>query len=158
MAIMTRAKFDFNWLMLTLTFGIWASEPPPGPGERLKRPGLIGLNRSFYTQASTILTLHPPPQCLILLACKFSYTNDIIILLNFLFTGLHSYQITPGLSLLLLTIHVPPTHFYVMLSFWQYIEGLKNNIRTAVRRNLEEVLEVKTFLKMSIGIKSKVPN
>ena len=29
--------------MLTLIFGIWASEPPPGPGERLKRPGLIGL-------------------------------------------------------------------------------------------------------------------
>ena len=29
--------------MLTSIFGIWASEPPPGPGERLKRPGLIGL-------------------------------------------------------------------------------------------------------------------
>ena len=43
MAIMTHAKFRFNWLMLTLIFGIWASEPPPGPGERLKRPGLIGL-------------------------------------------------------------------------------------------------------------------
>ena len=25
---MTHAKFDFNWLMLTLIFGIWASEPP----------------------------------------------------------------------------------------------------------------------------------
>ena len=45
MAIMTHAKFHFNWLMLTLIFGIWASEPPPGPGERLKRPGLIGLRR-----------------------------------------------------------------------------------------------------------------
>ena len=44
MAIMTHAKFHFNWLMLTLIFGIWASEPPPGPGERLKRPSLIGLN------------------------------------------------------------------------------------------------------------------
>ena len=43
MAIMTHAKFHFNWSMLTLIFGIWASEPPPGPGERLKRPGLIGL-------------------------------------------------------------------------------------------------------------------
>ena len=42
MAIMTHAKFHFNWLMLTLIFGIWASEPP-GPGERLKRLGLIGL-------------------------------------------------------------------------------------------------------------------
>ena len=28
MAIMTHAKFHFNWLMLTLIFGIWASEPP----------------------------------------------------------------------------------------------------------------------------------
>ena len=45
MAIMTHAKFHFNWLMFTSIFGIWASEPPPppGPGERLKRPGLIGL-------------------------------------------------------------------------------------------------------------------
>ena len=42
MAIMTHTKFHFNWLMLTLIFGIWASEPP-GPGERLKRLGLIGL-------------------------------------------------------------------------------------------------------------------
>ena len=47
-----------------------------------------------------------------------SYTNDIIILLNFIFTDLHGYQITPGLSsnkqrrlLLLKTgIHVEPTH------------------------------------------------
>ena len=44
MAIMTHDKFHFNWLMLTLIFGIWASEPLPGPGERLKRSGLIGLN------------------------------------------------------------------------------------------------------------------
>ena len=37
MVIMTHAKFQFNWLMLTLIFGIRASEPPPpGPGERLK--------------------------------------------------------------------------------------------------------------------------
>ena len=28
MAIMIHAKFHFNWLMLTLIFGIWASEPP----------------------------------------------------------------------------------------------------------------------------------
>ena len=41
---MTHTKFNFNQLMLTMIFGIWASEPPPGPGERLKRPGLIGLN------------------------------------------------------------------------------------------------------------------
>ena len=49
MAIMTHAKFHFNWLMLTSIFGIWASEPPPpGPGERLKRRGLIGLKRFYY--------------------------------------------------------------------------------------------------------------
>ena len=34
MAIMTPAKFHFNWLMLTLIFGIWASEPPPPPAWR----------------------------------------------------------------------------------------------------------------------------
>ena len=47
MAIMNHAKFHFNQLMLTLIFGIWASEPfpPRGPGERLKRPGLIGLKQ-----------------------------------------------------------------------------------------------------------------
>ena len=28
MAIITHAKFNFNWLMLTLIFGIWASVPP----------------------------------------------------------------------------------------------------------------------------------
>ena len=28
MAIMTHAKFDFNGLILTLIFAIWASEPP----------------------------------------------------------------------------------------------------------------------------------
>ena len=44
MDIMTHAKFHFNRLMVTLTFGIRASEPPLGPGERLKRPGLIGLS------------------------------------------------------------------------------------------------------------------
>ena len=44
MDIMTHAKFHFNRLMLTLIFGIRASEPPLGPGEGLKRPGLIGLN------------------------------------------------------------------------------------------------------------------
>ena len=43
MAILTHAKFHLNRLMVTLIFGILASEPPPGPGERLKRPGLTGL-------------------------------------------------------------------------------------------------------------------
>ena len=53
MDIMSHAKFHFNRLMLTLIFGIWASEPslPLGPGERLKRPGLIGLIK--YLRTST---------------------------------------------------------------------------------------------------------
>ena len=42
MEIMSQAKFHFNRLMLTLMFGVRSSEPP-GPGERPKRPGLIGL-------------------------------------------------------------------------------------------------------------------
>ena len=42
MVIMTHAKFHFNRLMLTLIFGIRASDPL-GPGGQLKRPGLIGL-------------------------------------------------------------------------------------------------------------------
>ena len=54
MVIITHAKFHFNWLMLTLIFCIWASEPPPGPGERLKRPGLIGLMVASYD----CMTLH----------------------------------------------------------------------------------------------------
>ena len=43
MDIMTHAKFHFNWLMLTLIFGIRASELPLGPDERMKRSALIGL-------------------------------------------------------------------------------------------------------------------
>ena len=33
MDIMTYAKFHFNRMMLTLIFGIRASEPPLGPGK-----------------------------------------------------------------------------------------------------------------------------
>ena len=29
MDIMTHTKFHFNWVTLTLIFGVWASEPPP---------------------------------------------------------------------------------------------------------------------------------
>ena len=58
MAIMTHDKFYFNWLMLTLIFGIWASEPPlawrttekAGP-DRVKRVLLVcvtPLNIEFY--------------------------------------------------------------------------------------------------------------
>ena len=45
-----------------------------------------------------------------------------------------------------------------MLSFGSnYIKGLKNKIHTAVIRNLEEILEVKTSLKISIGFKCRAP-
>ena len=44
-----------------------------------------------------------------------------------------------------------------MLSSGKYIKGLKNKIDAAVRRNLEEILKVKTFLKMSIGFKCRDP-
>ena len=48
-----------------------------------------------------------------------------------------------------------------MLSFGNIlspdIKGLRNKIHTAVRRNFEEILEVKTFLKMSIGFKCRGP-
>ena len=100
-------------------------------------------------------------------ATNYQLYGDIIILLNFIFIGLRSYKITPGLStnkqrhcLLLLKrgIHVAPTHLQVMLSFGKYIKGLKNKIHTAVRRNLEEILEVKTFLKISKGFKYRGPN
>ena len=48
MVIMSHAKFHFNGLMLSLIFGIRASKPPPpGPYERLKRPGLIGLKEEY---------------------------------------------------------------------------------------------------------------
>ena len=51
MAIMTHAKFHFNRLMLTLSFGIRASEPPPAwqttekAGlDRVKRKNVMLLN------------------------------------------------------------------------------------------------------------------
>ena len=39
MAIMTHAKFHFNWLMLTSIFGIWASEPPPRAWRTTEKAG-----------------------------------------------------------------------------------------------------------------------
>ena len=46
--------------MLTLIFETRASEPPSGPGERLKRPDLIGLrktSRTSYTISETIQSI-----------------------------------------------------------------------------------------------------
>ena len=58
MDIMTHTKFYFNRLMLTLIFSIRASEPPPGPGERLKRPGLIGLNWKMKELQDFFINFH----------------------------------------------------------------------------------------------------
>ena len=44
-----------------------------------------------------------------------------------------------------------------MLSFGNVLRELKNKIHISVRRNLEEILEVKTSLKMSIGFKCRGP-
>ena len=77
--------------------------------------------------------------------------DEIIILLNFIFTGFHDYQITPGLST------NKQRHRLLLLKMRIHIKGSKNNIHTAVRRNLEEIFEVKTFLKISIGFKCHGP-
>ena len=55
-------------------------------------------------------------------------------------------------------IHVALTHLQVMLCFGNILyQGIKNKTHTAVRRNLEEILEVNTFLNMSIGFKCRGP-
>ena len=75
-AIMTDAKFQFNQLMLTLIFGIRASEPPPppsGPGERLKRPGLVGLiSYLWYLLSKCYLCC---PGCGVQQICKYLEIN-----------------------------------------------------------------------------------
>ena len=43
------------------------------------------------------------------------------------------------------------------LSRTHRVKELKNKIHTTVRRNLEKIIEVKTFLKMSIGFKCQGP-
>ena len=47
MAIMTHAKFHFNWLMLTSIFGIWASEPPPPAWRTTEKAGPDRVNALF---------------------------------------------------------------------------------------------------------------
>ena len=53
--MLTRAKFHFNRLMVTLIFVIRASEPSPGPSKRLKKPSLMGLR--CFTQLHCILDM-----------------------------------------------------------------------------------------------------
>ena len=83
MAIMTHAKFHFNWLMLTLIFGIWASEPPLGPGERLKRPGLIGLSQKKNAKRLFFVFLFHPDAPLVFYD-NFQLCEHSLILTNFL--------------------------------------------------------------------------
>ena len=45
MNVMTHAKFHFNRLMLTLTFGIRASEPHSPPPRSWRTPEKAGLDR-----------------------------------------------------------------------------------------------------------------
>ena len=51
MVVLTHGKFHFNRVMVTLIFGIRASDPP-GPGERMKKPDLIGLKATFHLTIS----------------------------------------------------------------------------------------------------------
>ena len=46
------------------------------------------------------------------------------------------------------------THLQIILSYGNILK-IKNIIRTAVKINHEEILEVKTFLKMSTGFKCR---
>ena len=54
MGIMIHAKFHFNWLMLTLIFGIWASEPPPRAWRTTEKAGPDRVNTDIYSQAFAI--------------------------------------------------------------------------------------------------------
>ena len=93
---------------------------------------------------------------------KDSYTDDIIILLNFIFTDLHDYrfkhQQTKKLPFVVKDGDTCCTNLSLSnFQFWQNIEGLENKIYAAVKKNLEEILEVKTFLKKFIRLKCQVP-
>ena len=59
---MTHAKFNFNQLMLTLIFGIWASEPPPPPRawRMTEKAGPDRVKRSEKNKISVddVVTVH----------------------------------------------------------------------------------------------------
>ena len=69
--------------MLTLIFGIWASDPPR-PGERLKRPGLIGL--SFFSGSRDPYGPDLPSLC----GRKFHFS--LIGLFSFLIRKFQSFE------------------------------------------------------------------
>ena len=80
-----------------------------------KKIGLLILLNCEAASLTVFTTMGPKEQQ----TSDNSYTDDIIILLNIIFTGLYGYEITPGLSTnkqrhrLLLPktgIHVAPTH------------------------------------------------
>ena len=68
MDIMTHAKFHFNRLMLTLIFGIRASELPP-PSKKLQKFLQIYETSDLYNICS-ILVVVPPKRCKM---CKIQF-------------------------------------------------------------------------------------
>ena len=46
MATIIHAKFHFNWLILTLIFGIWASESSPSPSQAWRTTEKAGPDRA----------------------------------------------------------------------------------------------------------------
>ena len=52
MAIMTHAKYHFNWLMLTSIFGIWASEPPQA-WRKTEKAGPDRVKACYYMPIDT---------------------------------------------------------------------------------------------------------
>ena len=82
--------------------------------------GLIFIQNSLYSKVISYLRINVSD------SVEVSYADDIIILLNSIFTDPHGYQIMPGLRtnkqrkrLLLLKTgtHAASTHLYVTLSF-----------------------------------------
>ena len=57
MAIMTHAKFHLNWLMLTLIFGIWASEPPRRAWRTTEKAGPDRVNIELTSAVDANRTL-----------------------------------------------------------------------------------------------------
>ena len=81
-AITTHAKFHFNWLMLTLIFGIWASEPPRA-WRTTERAGPDGVKyRGISTFFDNFLLL-----CLLFYSFRSKFQGRTNICLNPITTG-----------------------------------------------------------------------